>query len=114
MIDVSNIIVSALSTIGLKVYNENFINSSTKLPCITYKEFDNSVLVQGNTLGYSNNSFHVTVWGNDIQTLINYSSKIDKIMRSNGFTRVSMNDLWLDNIGQRKMKYTCKLLENFE
>lgn len=114
MIDTKKEIVKALSTIGLKVYNERFVNSQTAIPCITYLEYDNNVLANGDTIGYSNIIYHVKIWGKDLQTLTDYSEKIDTIMRGLGFKRTNMVDLWLDDVGQRQLKYEGKALENFD
>lgn len=113
MIDVKKNIVAALRTSGLDVYFENFVNSATKLPCITYVEYDNSVLAQGDTLGYSTIIYHVKVWADNMNDLALYSAKVDDIMRKLGFTRRNTVELWLDGIGQRQMKYEAKAQEYF-
>lgn len=113
MIDVSKEVIAELNKTGLRVHNEYFVDSKTEIPCITYRQYDNSVYTEGDTLGYSNQVFHVKVWGKDIQTLIEYSIQIDSIMRNMGFERTSINDLWLDGIGQRDMKYKALSLEQF-
>lgn len=113
MIDTKREVVAALRTSGLQVHFENFVNSKTTIPCITYIEYDNSSFKEGNTLGYSNIIYHIKVWGKDLQTLSDYSAKIDTIMRGLGFTRKNMIDLWLDGIGQRQMKFEAKAQEYF-
>ena len=113
MIDTKKTVVKALQECGLKVYNERFVNSTTPLPCITYVEYNNTVLANGDTLGYSNIMYHVKKWGKDLQTLTDYSEKIDDVMRALGFKRTNMIDLWLDDVGQRQLKYEGKALEEF-
>ena len=114
MIDVSKLIVAELNKTGLKVHNEYFVDSKTEIPCITYRVYDNSVNVQSNNVGYSNQLYHIKVWGKDIETLVLYSEQVDEIMRALGFTRISSNDLFLDGIGQRDMKYKALSLEIFK
>lgn len=113
MIDTRKEIVTALRTSGLDVYFENFVNSKTELPCITYVEYDNSSLIDGETLGYSTIIYHVKVWSKDMIDLSKYSAKVDEIMRGLGFTRKNTVELWLDGIGQRQMKYEAKAQEYF-
>lgn len=113
MIDVSTIIVAELNKIGLKVHNEYFVDSKTEIPCITYRLQDNSTYVDGNTIGYSRQVYHVKVWGNSLQVLADYGVQIDTIMRNLGFTRTALIDLWLDGIGQRDMRFEALSLENY-
>ena len=113
MIDINKEIVKELQKTGLKIYNEYFVDSSTPIPCITYREHDNSSYKEGDIIGYSQLSYHIKVWGKDLQTLIQYSKDIESIMRDLGFKRISCNTLWLDGVGQRDLKYTNLALENF-
>lgn len=113
MVDTKKEIVAALSKTGLKVYYEQFVNSDTAIPCITYVEYDNSSLANGDTLGYSTITYHIKVWSKDLKELTNYAAQIDNIMRGIGFVRRNMVELWLDGIGQRQLKYEAKALENF-
>ena len=46
MINVTPQIINALSKIGLKVYNENFLKNES-VPCISYYEYDNSTMKRG-------------------------------------------------------------------
>lgn len=114
MVDTNKEIVSALSSLGLKVYHEYFVNSKTEIPCITYLEYDNNSLVEGDTLGFSNVIYHIKIWGNTISTINEYAIKIDEIMRDLGFKRTNTTDLWLDNVGQRQLKYEGKTIEDFK
>lgn len=113
MIDVSTILISELNKTGLKVYDENFVDSKTEVPCITYRPYDNSSYKEGDTLGYSNHVFHVKVWAKTMQDIVKYSIAVDAIMRELGFTRVTSNDLYAGGIRQRDMKYKALALENF-
>ena len=113
MIDTIPKVVKALSQIGLPVYFEHFVNSDTPIPCITYVDYDNSVNIEGNTLGYSNIVYHIKIWSKDKKEIADYSNKIDSVMREEGYTRTNTNELWLDNIGQRQMKYKGLGYEKF-
>lgn len=113
LIDTKKEVVAALRTSGLQVLYENFVNSKTAIPCITYSEYDNSSYKEGNTLGYSTIIYHIKVWGKDLATISEHSASVDTIMRGLGFTRISMNELWLDGIGQRQMKFEAKAQEYF-
>ena len=113
MIDVTTTIISELRKTGLKVYSEYFVDSKTPIPCITYRQHDNSALKQGDTMEYSNQVFHVKVWDKDLKSLSEYSSMIDTIMRDMGFIRVNTIDLSVDGIHQRDLKYKALSLEFF-
>lgn len=114
MIDANKIIVSRLNEIGLKVYLEDFLDSATPIPCLSYREYDNAAYKEGDTIGYSTLTYHIKVWGKSMQDLTKYSTEVDKIMRSLGFERINKApDLWLDGIGQRDLKYTNLALEIF-
>lgn len=114
MIDTRTYVVDNLKQTGLNVYNEDFVNSSTEIPCLTYLEYDNNELKQGDTLGYSNLVYHIKVWGKDLQTISKYQAIVDDIMRVSGFKRVGSNFLKLDDICQQQLKYAAIALENFE
>lgn len=113
MIDVTSDIVKLLSIEGVKVYPEIFITKDTKLPCITYNQYDNSSHAEGDTLAYSNIVYHIKVWSTKIADLINYSVQIDSIMREAGYVRTNMLDTCSDSICQRDLKYKALAKEEF-
>ena len=49
-----------------------------------------------------------------METLVQYSGQVDNIMRALGFKRITCNDLFVDGIGQRDMKYKALSLEKFK
>lgn len=113
MVDTKKEVVAALRKTGLNVYFEHFINSDTAIPCITYLEYDNSSLKNGDTLGYSTVIYHIKVWSKDLKEITEYAAQVDDIMRGVGFVRRNTVELWLDGIGQRQLKYEAKALENY-
>ena len=53
MIDINKEIVKELQKTGLKIYNEYFVDSSTPIPCITYRDNDNCYnWIQSTILSY--------------------------------------------------------------
>lgn len=114
MIDVNPIVVSKLNEIGLKVYLEDFLDSKSEIPSISYREFNNVAEKEGDQIGYSSITFYVKVWAKNMQDLTGYSCEVDSKMRELGFKRTNMDsDLWLNGIGQRALKYENLALENF-
>ena len=113
MINVTPQIINALSKIGLKVYNENFLKKES-VPCISYYEYDNSTMKRGTGIQKCEIIYHVKVWAKTQKELVDYSAQIDKIMREQGFRRTSCNDLWTDTLGQRDLKYKALALEIYE
>ena len=114
MLDCSKELVAALNTI-LPTHYELFLTSKTKTPCISYQERNNSVDVNGDTLGYSRLSYTVKVWGNDIAALNNYAMEIDKLLRPIGWKRVSAAELHDLNstMIQKILTYEAMALEVF-
>lgn len=114
MLDVSKELVAALNTI-LPTHYELFLHKGLDTPCISYQERNNAVNVNGDTLGYSNLSYTVKVWGNDIAALNNYAIEIDKVLRPLGFKRVSVNELHDINstMIQKILTYEALALEVF-
>ena len=115
MIDTHKSIVSALNSI-LPTHYELALTSKTKTPCISYQERNNYVVTTGDSLGYSNISYTVKVWGNDIRQLQEYALKIDKALRALGWKRTSSGELF-DNQStmiQKILTYEALALENYE
>lgn len=96
MIDYHKDIVSALSAV-LPTHYEMALHSGLKTPCISYMEINNFVETQGDTLGYSQISYQVKVWANDIATIQKYSLEVDEVLRPLGFKRVASNELYDNN-----------------
>lgn len=93
MIDYKPTLKQELEKAGVPVYYELFVDSSTKTPCITYIENNNSSYLEGDNLFYSNLSYNIKIWGNDLATLIPIANKVSNIMRKQGFKRISYNEL---------------------
>ena len=113
MLDMNPTIVSKLNEIGLKVYLEDFLDSQSDIPCISYREYSNVADREGDTIGYSQITYHVKVWAKNMKDLAGYASQVDNKMRELGFKRTTANDLWYDGIGQRDMKFTNLAKEEF-
>lgn len=108
-------IVSALNSI-LPTHYELALTSKTKTPCISYQERNNYVAVTGDSIGYSNISYTVKVWGNDIGELQRYALKIDKALRVIGWRRTSSGELYdsQSTMIQKILTYEALALENYE
>lgn len=112
MLDVKKQLVSTLSTI-LPTYYELIVDSSIELPCITYLEMDNSDDLTGDTLGYSNITFNVKVWANNVDEAMLYSPQIDTVMRKIGYSRIASNELVLGTQICKILTYQGLGLEEF-
>ena len=93
MIDYKPTLKQELEKAGVPVYYELFVDSSTKTPCVTYIESNNSSYLEGDNLFYSNISYNIKIWGNELATLISIANKVNDIMREQGFKRISYNEL---------------------
>ena len=96
MVDVKKLVVASLKEI-LPTYYELFVDSSTPLPCITYRVVNDSDDITTRDAGTSNVTYAVKVWGNAVGNLTDYMTQIDDAMRELGFIRISYNELAVDN-----------------
>lgn len=114
MIDFHKDLVSVLNTI-LPTHYELHLTSNTETPCISYQERNNAVNVNGDTLGYSNISYTVKVWGNNLADLQKYAIDIDNKLRPMGWKRVSSNELYDINstMIQKILTYEALFLESY-
>jgi hypothetical protein len=92
MIDYDAELVSALKTV-LPTHYELALTSKTPTPCISYQERNNADAETGDTIGYSNISYTVKVWGNELKLIKQYAKQIDNVLRKLGFKRTSSNPL---------------------
>lgn len=113
MVDLHPEIVSALSEI-LPTHYEMTL-SSQKTPCISYMILNDSVHAQGDTIGYSDISYQIKVWGRDISDLQKYASEIDAKLRPMGWKRVSTTELHDPNSSmiQKIMTFEALAFEEF-
>lgn len=114
MIDTKLPVINALKQIGLPVLHEHFLTQQNDLPCITYRPGEDIQNETGKELMYSTVNYNIKVWAKSIKDLTETSIKIDKVMRSIGFTRTSTNEMWFDELGQLELKYRAKTLELME
>lgn len=99
MIDYKPDLVSNLSTLGLPVYDELFVDSSTETPCITYMEMNNVGYkeFEVDSIKYSYLNFRIKLWGDDLAQLSPYRGSLDELMYSLGFSRNNYNELWYND-----------------
>lgn len=114
MINYNNELITALETI-LPVHYEMVLHSGLDVPCISYMETNNSVVDNGDTLGYSRITYQVKVWGHNINELTQYAMEIDRVLRPIGFKRISANELYDNNstMIQKILTYEALGLEDF-
>lgn len=114
MIDFHKTLVAALNKI-LPTHHEMVLHSGLETPCISYMETNNAHLTEpiGATVGYSNISYQIKVWGNDIATLQKYAVQIDDALRPLGFLRGSCNELYdpQSTMMQKIMNYSVNAHE---
>lgn len=106
--------VAALNNV-LPTHYEMTLNSKTATPCISYMAIQNSVNVNGDTLGYSNLGYQVKVWANDIASIMRYAKEVDDVLRPLGWKRTNYNELYDPNstMIQGIMNYEALASENF-
>ena len=93
MIDYKPTLKQELEKVGLPVYYELFVDSSTETPCITFIENNNVAEAEGDNVFYSRLSYNIKLWGDSLATLMPKAVAIDDVMRKQGFKRTSINEL---------------------
>lgn len=103
-------LVNALDTV-LPTYDELFLDSNTKTPCITYLELSNVADQEGDTLRYSTLAYRITVWGNPEDELEVYDEQLDNIMFALGFKRRAYNEINGNTVIRHIFTYQAQALE---
>lgn len=96
MIDYHKELVTALNTV-LPTHYEMTLKAGTKTPCISYMETNNYVVAESDEKGYSNVTYQVKVWANDIALIQKYALEVAAVLRPLGFTRVASIELYDNN-----------------
>lgn len=114
MIDYHKEVQAALSVI-LPTYYELILTTDSETPCYSYQERNNSIVVNGDTIGYSRISFTVKVWANDLEDIQRYALEADKALRPMGFKRISSGELYDINstMIQKILTYEAMALEDY-
>ena len=114
MVDYCKEIVSACETV-LPTHYELALTSKTATPCISWQERNNYDATTGTTRGYSNLSFTIKVWANNVADIMKYSLLVDRALRAIGFKRTSSNELYDVNstMIQKIMVYEALALEEY-
>ena len=103
-------LVKALDAV-LPTYDELFVDSTTKTPCITYLELSNYADREGETLRYSTLNYRISLWGSINDELEGYDAQIDSIMFALGFKRRAYNELFMDTVVRHIFTYEAQALE---
>lgn len=95
------------------VVAENFLTASIGLPAISYNLSTDAVRANGDDFGYSDIYYNIKVWGKEISTMEEIAAQIDTMMRTLGFRRIAVVELWYDGLGQKELRYQGMGFENF-
>lgn len=114
MIDTKLYVINGLKTLGYPVYNEHFLTTDSEIPCISYYQSNDIQKMTGESLQYSKHYYSIKVWAKNTNDVINMPISIDKTMRSLGFTRTAVNELWIGDICQVELRYEANALEIME
>lgn len=113
MVNYHTELVNTLKTILPTHYELNIKGKS--VPCISYMETNNAVIAQSRTQGYSDISYTIKVWADDIGTAQTYAQQIDNALRPLGWFRTSTGELADYQTGrvQKIMNYEATASEMF-
>lgn len=115
MIDYHKELLNTLETI-LPTHYEMVLTSNTATPCISYMELSNVDTDTGDTFGYSDITYQIKVWGNDIKVIQEYALKVDAALRKLGLKRVGGGGELYDRQStmiQKVMSYRARAIENY-
>lgn len=116
MIDYHSTLVSALNKV-LPTHYEMTLTSKTQTPCISYMELTNVATTDahGATIGYSQLSYQIKIWANDIALLQRYALEVDLVLRPLGWKRVGSRELYDNNSSmiQKILTYEALASEKF-
>lgn len=104
MISYDKTLVEALDKV-LPTHYEYFIKPSTKTPCITYRQYDDYDTLTGDTIEYTQLTYLIKIWSPKKKELEDNAIILHRVMQELGFRRVSTNELFTDNMGQKIMLY---------
>lgn len=107
MVDIQPLVVSKLNEIGIPVLYELLVDNTTPTPCITYLEMDNADRISGDSLSYVNVTFQLKVQTRDLKEVRDYSAAADSKMKGLGFSRFMKDELVIDGICSRVMRYSA-------
>ena len=115
MVNYHKTLVTTLNNI-LPTYYEMTLNKDCKIPCISYMEKNNYSSDAGTTLGYSEVSYQVKVWGNNISDIQTYSEEVCEALRLLGWKRTSSGELYDrdSTMIQKVMIFEALFIESFE
>jgi len=111
MVNYHTELVNTLKTI-LPTHYELYLKNQA-VPCISYMENNNAVIVQSSAQGYSDISYTIKVWADDIGTALEYAQQIDKALRPLGWKRTSTGELFGAGRVQKIMNYEATASEMF-
>ena len=104
MLDVNPLVYTTLSTTGLPVTLEKFIDTMP-IPCITYIEYSNKDTLVGDTLEYSEIITMVKVWSDSMSVLMSNAILIDEKMKALGYKKDFGSPLFGVGTGQYILRY---------
>ena len=105
MINVKELIVTELSTLGIPVDYEMFTSENAAVPSISYLELTNVINLQGDTIEYDTVNYQIKLWATDIEYLTETSILISNIMRDLGFSRQFAQEVVSKGIISKVMRF---------
>lgn len=113
MMDVTPELIRIFQENGIDLIPEDATDSKTPIPCVTYYEQNNADNVVGDTLGYSDVSYMLQLWGYDMAGLMKTRGVVDSIMKSAGFRRSTFNHQTIDGLHRYILGYERLIREIF-
>ena len=106
-------VVTALKTAYTDVYYEEFLDEQCAKQCISYREDLNAERLPGNTIGYSDVTYTVKVWGYSLSWVLEIACSVDDKMSALGFHRESSAELINGDYICKVLRYTGLCQETY-
>jgi len=107
MISIKEYLQAELETLGTPVYYEAFIGTDIEIPAISYMTLNDTDLLVGDTLEYSDKTVQIKVWDKRLSNLETLVVGIDALMKDIGFRREFATERMVDGVINKVMRYRC-------
>lgn len=105
MIDVKETVVQALRNVKLPVLYELFVDETIPIPCISYKEINNSHRLGNTDFNYSDIAFQVKIWDRNIENITKLSVILDRELSLIGLKRTYSTEISSKGIISKVFRY---------
>ena len=105
--------VVAVLTDILPTYYELFLKPTSKSPCISYQQIQNTETAGGNTIGVSEIRYRIKLWVTDVADGVEYEAEIDDALATLHLHRTGYNELTQNDLICKIYDYSGVAIETY-